>query len=366
MSFSACTCAGAGTGGGTNGTGGVVNATGGSSGTSATCVPGEAFSCGCPDGTASTQTCAADGLSLTPCACISGTGGVGGSGGVVGGTGGVVGGTGGVVGGAGGVVGGAGGGGNLEPDPTIDTAGAPGPYTTDSYTSGWADSPAYGAATIYYPTNATPPFAGVAIAPGFLEMQGAINGWGPLLASHDFIVLTLDTNTTGDSPALRADALMAAIDTMKQENARQGSPIYGMVDVTRFAIAGHSMGGGGTLIAANGHSSELRAAMPFCPWSSSPTTFPNITVPTLIFAGQNDTIAPVAQHAYPFYQSIPASTTKAFAEVAGGDHFAANNPTNPTVARYGVSWMKVYVDGDMRFAQFLVSDPVYSRWESTL
>jgi triacylglycerol lipase len=219
---------------------------------------------------------------------------------------------------------------------------------------------------MYYPTNATAPFAGVAIAPGFIETQSAIAGWGTFLASHDFIVLVIDTNTTGDSPALRADALMAAVGTIKQENTRQGSPLYGKVDVNRMAIMGHSMGGGGTLIAADGHSSELKAAVPLCPWSSSPTTFPNITVPTMILAGQSDIVAPVAQHAWPFYQSIPTSTDKAYVEYTGGDHFIANNPNVPVMAREGLSWLKVYVDGDTRFLQFIVTDPALSRFDTTI
>jgi hypothetical protein len=53
-----------------------------------------------------------------------------------------------------------------------------GPFEVSSYSKDLPDSPAYAGATVYYPTNADPLFAGVAVAPGFTETQSAINGWG--------------------------------------------------------------------------------------------------------------------------------------------------------------------------------------------
>jgi cutinase len=377
----------------------------------ASCTPFMAVACSCADGTQAQGTCSQDGKSVMNCACPVGTG-AGGGGGAPFGTGGLSpqggsppfatggfpqggaagipqggtagipeGGAGGVLpqGGAGGVLpqGGSGGvlppesggaagaaGGVGEPDPTSDSAGKNGSLTSAQYTSGFADTPAYGAATIFYPTSGNPPFAGVAISPGFLE--GQMTGWGPFLATHGFIALTFDTNTPTDQPPPRADALMAAIETLKSEAARQGSPIMGKLDTSRFAIMGHSMGGGGTLIAANAHSAELKAAVPLCPWEPG-MTFPQITVPTMIIAGQSDTIAPIAQNATPHYASIPATTTKAYVEFTGADHFVANDPhTNATVGREALSWLKVFVDNDQRYKQFIKTESVLSKFDTTM
>lgn len=258
-------------------------------------------------------------------------------------------------------------GGGGEPDPTVDSASKDGSYTTDKYTSGYADSAAFGAATIYYPTSATPPFPGVAVSPGFLEGQMA--GWGPFLATHGYIVLTFDTNAPTDSPQTRATALMAAVDVLTSENTRQGGPLMGKVDTSKFAIMGHSMGGGGTLIAANTNSAKLKATVPLCPYQPG-GNFSGITVPTLIIAGQSDTIAPIAQNATPHYASIPASTTKAYAEFRGADHFVANDPhagANGQIAgRLALSWLKVFVDGDMRYKQFLHTESALSKWDTTM
>jgi hypothetical protein len=71
-----------------------------------------------------------------------------------------------------------------------------------------------------------------------------------------------------------------------------------------------------------------------------------------MIGAQNDSVAPPSQHAIPFYNSIPASTPKAYLELAGADHSAPNSP-NTTVGAEGVAWLKRFVDGDTRYTQFL-------------
>jgi predicted dienelactone hydrolase len=238
-------------------------------------------------------------------------------------------------------------------DPTEQIASARGPYQVMRYSTGLADSPAYGAYDVDYPANATPPFAGVAVIPGFIESRAAVADWGPFLASHGFVVITVDPNSNTDNPTTRAAALWAAVGSLKDENARAASPLAGKVATCRFAVMGHSMGGGGTLETANAHSADLRAAVPLAPWDTT-SAFGMITAPTMILAGQSDAVAPVAQHAMPFYSAIPSTTTKVYAEFSGGDHFVADSPTtNTTAGLLGLSWLKVHVEGDARYAQFI-------------
>jgi len=241
------------------------------------------------------------------------------------------------------------------PSPTEDSASMPGPYHVARYSTGLADSAAYAGYDVDYPEDATPPFAGVAVIPGFIEGRSAVGDWGPFLASYGFAVITVDPNTALDPPTTRADGLWAAIGSLKDENVRAGSPLAGKLDTSRFAVMGHSMGGGGTLETANAHSADLRAAIPLTPWDLV-TSFGMITAPTLILAGQTDTVAPVAQHAMPFYSSIPATSVKAYAEFSGGDHYVASSPLmNKGVAILGLSWLKVYVEGDSRYRPFIKS-----------
>ena len=138
------------------------------------------------------------------------------------------------------------------------------------------------------------------------------------------------------------------------------------MDDARLAVIGHSMGGGGVLLAASGTPGALKAAIALCPWSSDVTTFPGILAPALIVAGERDAIAPAAKHAYAFYESIPVTTQKAYVEVAGADHYTSNDPlANPAVARQTLSWLKVHVSGDARYGRFVAAEPALSRFEST-
>jgi dienelactone hydrolase len=251
----------------------------------------------------------------------------------------------------------------VQPAITVAALSADGPYEVRTYTD-FPDAPEFGDATIYYPANATGPVGGVAIAPGFTEMQRHIAWWGPRLASHGFAVLILDTNDPRERPEARAEALMAGVRTLRGENGRAGSPLQGRVDVNRMAIMGHSMGGGGVLLAANQHSAELKAAIPFTPWQPD-GNFDRITVPTLVMAGSADNVAAVAAHSWPHFESIPASTPKVYMEIAGGDHFIADSTRGTdlaTIGRYGIAWLKLYVDGDERYRPFIYGD--YQRGDS--
>ena len=233
--------------------------------------------------------------------------------------------------------------------PTEATAKTKGKYAVKSYTSGF---PIMGflAGTLYYPTDADPPFASVAVVPGFTAYQNSIQGWGPFLASHGIVTMTIDTLTTGDLPAQRADELMAALKSIAGENTREGSPLKGKLDTSRQCTSGWSMGGGGTLIAAAKHS-ELKCAVSFAAWQ--PTGGAQNKVPVLMFEGTVDPLA--AGMSEGFYSQTPNEVPKMLFEVNGAGHEVANNPNNSggTIGVYGLSWFKVYLEGDMRYKQFL-------------
>ena len=74
--------------------------------------------------------------------------------------------------------------------------------------------------------------------------------------------------------------------------------------------------------------------------------------PTLIIAAQNDNIAPVAQHAKPFYNSIATSVPKMYVELAGAGHNVTNS-ANTTQAQFEIAFLKRFLDNDTRYTQFL-------------
>nr|7QVH_A Chain A, Poly(ethylene terephthalate) hydrolase [Piscinibacter sakaiensis]7QVH_B Chain B, Poly(ethylene terephthalate) hydrolase [Piscinibacter sakaiensis]7QVH_C Chain C, Poly(ethylene terephthalate) hydrolase [Piscinibacter sakaiensis] len=241
------------------------------------------------------------------------------------------------------------------PNPTAASLEASaGPFTVRSFTV--ARPVGYGAGTVYYPTNAGGTVGAIAIVPGYTATQSSINWWGPRLASHGFVVITIDTNSTLDKPESRSSQQMAALRQVASLNGTSSSPIYGKVDTARGGVMGWSMGGGGSLISAANNPS-LKAAAVMAPWHSS-TNFSSVTVPTLIFACENDRIAPVKEYALPIYDSMSLNA-KQFLEICGGSHSCAcsGNSNQALIGMKGVAWMKRFMDNDTRYSQFACENP---------
>ncbi|NBH11300.1 dienelactone hydrolase family protein [Amycolatopsis sp. SID8362] len=220
----------------------------------------------------------------------------------------------------------------------------------------------FGGGTISFPTDTGQgTFGAVAVAPGFLEAESAIAWYGPRLASQGFVVITIATNSVWDTPDARSEELLAAL-----RYVTDSSQAKDRVDRNRLAVMGHSMGGGGTLIAAR-KAPTLKAAIPLTGWSPN-TSFSDLRVPTFVVSAQNDFIAPDGTFSRPFYQSLPSSLDKAYLLLAGAGHLAPTKP-NTTIAEYSISWLKRFVDEDTRYERFLcplpTGDPAIAAYRGT-
>ncbi|MFC8227410.1 alpha/beta hydrolase family protein [Streptomyces sp. NPDC057287] len=225
-----------------------------------------------------------------------------------------------------------------------------GSYATSQTTVSSLSVRGFGGGTIYYPTSTSDgTFGAVVIAPGFTAYQSSIAWLGPRLASQGFVVFTIDTNTTSDQPASRGDQLLSALDYLTGS-----SSVRTRIDSSRLGVMGHSMGGGGTLEAAKDRPS-LQAAIPLTGWNTD-KTWPEVKTPTLVIGADGDTVAPVATHSEPFYNSLPGSLDKAYLELRGATHFTPNS-SNTTIAKYSISWLKRFIDNDTRYEQFLCPLP---------
>jgi predicted dienelactone hydrolase len=240
-----------------------------------------------------------------------------------------------------------------------------GPYKVSTYTDGLKVAE-YSSAVMYYPEDAEPPFAAVALAPGYTASGTDYEFVGDMLASHGIAaLLTTPTDTNADQPPARGDDLVAAVKHLIEENARQGSPLMGKLATDRICITGQSMGGGGSLFAANELGSKIRCALPMEPWQPG-GSFAMITAPTLIVGAAGDTVAAVSSHAAVHYQSIPSSTEK-FLVVFEGDHYLSTDRTSgiaqgtPAVANenyddqaaYMVPFYKLFLESDERYRPYL-------------
>jgi triacylglycerol lipase len=207
-------------------------------------------------------------------------------------------------------------------------------------------------ATVYSPNDAGS-YALVVLCPGFIETQSAISAAGQRLATHGFVVATIDTVTTIDFPASRGTQLIAALRTITALNT---GPVAGKIDTTRLVVGGHSMGGGGTLEASRTNPA-IKAGLPIAPFHFVKQF--NTPVPQLITGGQVDAIAPVGQHAIPFFEMLPDATPKIYAELTAGNHFfVTQNPPNQPINKLLLAWTKRFADNDLRYEQFLAADAV--------
>lgn len=246
---------------------------------------------------------------------------------------------------------------------TNNSASEIGPYTTDILTEydGIRNGPNYSGGTLFYPENATAPFASIVIVPGFATLESSIQSWGTFLASHGIVTMTIGTNSIFDQPEDRKDALLDAIETIKQENTRDNSPLFNLIDINRFAVAGWSMGGGGAQLAAV-EDSSLMAVVAMCPWLNTLTLTPsdlNHNTPVLIVSGQIDVISPPMAHADVHYNYTPESTDKLIYEVGFSSHLVANSPEggNGDVGRMVLSWLKRYLIYDECYCPLLEDEP---------
>ena len=254
------------------------------------------------------------------------------------------------------------------PQPTLQSVTRPGPYRVKRYREkdGLRNGPRYRGATVYYPVDGPDPLASIVIVPGYISPERSIRAWGPFYASHGIVAMTIGTNRPQDDPAARRRALLDAMTTLKLENRRDKSPLKGRLAVTRFAVSGWSMGGGGALEAAT-REPQLKAIVALCPWNPYQTF--SHRVPVLFLAGQRDRLAPVSDNALRHYDKTPASTPKLLFEVRNEGHWIANAPQggDGAIGRVALSWLKVYLEDDLRYRPFLRQRPACaSRYRSNL
>jgi dienelactone hydrolase len=237
------------------------------------------------------------------------------------------------------------------PNPTAASLNADsGPFATTAVNVPSSVS-GFGGGTIYYPNDTSQgTFGAIAFAPGFTASSASYT-WMRRVASHGFVVFTIDTDSRGDFPSSRATQLQNALNYLVRSSP---SAVRSRIDPNRLAVGGHSMGGGGALIAAD-RNPNLQAAVPLQPWNTG-TNFSGVDVPSLIVGAENDTIASVASHSRPFYNSIPAASEKALLVVNAASH-GLGTTSNDAQALSSIAWYKRYVDNDTRYDQFLCPGP---------
>jgi hypothetical protein len=227
------------------------------------------------------------------------------------------------------------------PDPTGLTS-KNGPYKTAQLT--------ISTGTVYYPTDAEPPLAGVSICPGFLNTGPEMAPWGPFYASWG-IICVVTTTTGADLPNVRGDKLVAAIEELKKQGTGTG-PLAGKL-AGRYGTSGYSMGGGGTTF-ASAKDSTYKTSVGLAAWGPDGTM---VKVPTLFICSDADTVASCSG-TNSAYMQIAAPTSKMILDIPGASHFNWFSPTDAGMGEsgeYALAFQKVFLEGDERWKPLLLT-----------
>lgn len=218
----------------------------------------------------------------------------------------------------------------------------------------------YNDATLYFPINNNENLKSIILVPGYQATQSSVALWAEYLAKRGIVSMTIGTNSLNDLPSVRADALIDAMETIRQENVRVSSPLYHKIDTNSIAVGGWSMGGGGAQLAAKIDSS-IKAVLSITPWLWPNTLSQsdlNHNTPVLIISGEVDPIAPNNQHSNVHYNYTPNSTPKLLFEVSEADH---NIPLDPSIGKgdlgnVAYAWLQLFLYGDMCYCELLETD----------
>jgi dienelactone hydrolase len=235
------------------------------------------------------------------------------------------------------------------PNPTLAMIEASrGPFATAQLNV--APGNGFNGGRVYYPTDTSQgSWGALAIIPGYtarcVNQPAPEEAWmGPWLSSFGFVVICVETNSPNDYDVARGKEALAALNWLTTR-----SPVENRVDPNRLSVMGHSMGGGGVVYAVE-HQPSLKAGIGLAPFSPS-QNMSSDRVPTLVLGGQQDpTVTP--SYLRGLYATMPSATRSAFAQIAGADHEFYRTANN-VMMKLIIPWLKIFVDSDKRYEQFL-------------
>ncbi len=259
---------------------------------------------------------------------------------------------------------------------------ADGPYAYQMITEsdGLRNGPDYLDGRIYFPIDGDVsvelPLKSIIFTPGFGSGSTSMASWAEYFASYGFLAMIIGPNDEiNDSHGMRAEGLIDAIETIKQENDRLDSPLYELIDPMNFIVAGYSMGGGASQIALtldHPHVESIVSGIALnptiliedcdlCPNSDYCICLvPEMLVhdiPTFIVAGQfelNELSDYEGLLGQDIYDNTPETTTKMLFEVAGGGH---GSSYESEAIEKALQWAQFYLMNDSEICETLIDEP---------
>ena len=244
------------------------------------------------------------------------------------------------------------------PTPTVTLleAGA-GPLTTSTYVV--PNPSGYGSGTVTYPASGNC-YPGVVLMPGYQGTQQNLQWLAPRLASWGFTVINVGTFTPSDDPDSRGTQIRNAGTQLLGLSATAGNPlsnkVRGVTSASGLGVSGHSMGGGGTMVALR-DDPRFTAGAPLAPYHPS-GSFASVAKPTFFLVCAGDPVAGGNMYAKPWYNSM-GGAEKLYMNVPG-DHLCpmTGYGNKAKQGKYLVSWFSRWLKGDMNYSQFLCTDSI--------
>lgn len=240
---------------------------------------------------------------------------------------------------------------------------------------GIRNGPSYANGFLYYPLGSVYPLKSIIITPGWGGNSSSMIGWAEFFSSHGFIAFAIGPNDEiNDSHEMRAEGLIDAIQTVKEEHFRAESPLFGMIDSTRFMVSGYSMGGGASQIALVLNHVYVQESIVGA-LALNPTIIfedcnvcsdfqyciclvPELlehTIPTFIIAGQNE-INELPSYdgllGQDIYYNTPETTLKLLYEIENGGHGSAEISSGQ-VQQKVLEWVNYILLEDLSYCDSL-------------
>jgi pimeloyl-ACP methyl ester carboxylesterase len=189
---------------------------------------------------------------------------------------------------------------------------------------------------IYYPADnpgenvpiASGNFPVIVFGHGFLMSWESYENFWTELVPNGYVICfpTTEMNITPSHENFGLDLKFAATQ-MQNENNDNSSLFFNSL-APKTGLLGHSMGGGASFLAAE-NNSTISTLVTFAAAETNPSAISaslNITVPTLIFSGDDDCVTPPEENQTPMYNEL-ASNCKTHISIIDGGHcyFADDN-----------------------------------------
>ena len=188
------------------------------------------------------------------------------------------------------------------------------------------------ATEIYYPSDiagdnvamttlSTVTFPVLSFGHGFVMTWDAYqNYWNFLVPNGYVMVFPKTEGSLSPSHLDFAKDLSFVLEQMTVLGNNSSSLFYNKISSLN-AVMGHSMGGGASFLAAQ-LNPNIKALVNFAPAETTPSAIlasASISIPSLIFSGVNDCVAPSNTNQVPMYNGL-ASSCKTLINIIGGSH----------------------------------------------